>query len=108
MPQYAFTQKTVKYLGEPNIRLVIYLILCCSQEQRNINSVRTLETPKGGIGDINSVAADGSAQRFSIILINTCHYLLKLVVSAKVVSQYLKCLIYCVVIILRPDLNKAT
>lgn len=56
MPQYAFTQKTVKYLGEPNIRLVTYLILCCSQEQRKINSIRTLETPKGGIGDINSVA----------------------------------------------------
>lgn len=42
--------------------------------------------------------ADGSVQRFLIILINICYYLLNVVVPAKVVSQYLKCLIYCVVI----------
>lgn len=42
--------------------------------------------------------ADGLVQKFSIILINIFHYLLNVVVPTKAVSQYLKHLIYYVVI----------
>lgn len=102
--QYAFAQKTINYLGEPHNNPQIsgqlpakyWLVLLRSRKK--INSIWALEIEKR-TEILILWQADGSAQRFSIILINICHYLPNVVVSAKVVSQYLKCLIYYVVII---------
>lgn len=48
-----------------------------------------METQKGGTGN-DSVADRRLVQRFSIILINACHYLLTVGVSAKICKPILK------------------